>query len=244
MQAIYELAQSFQVKVIEDAAHALGSVYQQQPVGAGVFSDLTCFSFHPVKNMAMGEGGAICTNNDALALKVRELITHGVVRDAERFSDTSHAAWYYEQQTLGYNYRITDIQCALGLAQLKKLPHFVERRRHLVEVYEQSFTNLPLILPSELPSSLSAWHIYVIELPETIDRDTLYQYLYTKGIACTVHYMPIHMHPFYQSLGFHSGDFPYSEAYFKRALTLPLFPGLTEQEQTHVIANVKKGLGV
>ena len=241
MAAIHELATEFQIKVIEDAAHALGSFYRGAPVGSCHFSDLTTFSFHPVKTIATGEGGAISCRSEALRKKLKMLSSHGLEREPAHFSHWQGESWYYEQQLLGFNYRLTDIQAALGIVQLQRLELFVDRRRYLVERYNRMFADLPVRLPRQLDGASSAWHIYVIEVDEK-RRATLIEALKSSDIASNIHYWPIHLQPFYRHLGFAPGDFPVAENYAKRALTLPLFPDLTDVEQDKVVAVVRAAL--
>lgn len=237
MAAIAELAREYGVYVVEDAAHALGSEYRGRPIGSCQYSDVTTFSFHPVKTIATGEGGALSCGTEDLWQRIKCLATHGIERDGARFTHHQKQPWYYEQQLLGYNYRLTDIQAALGIVQLQRLKEFVERRRYLVDRYNRHFTNLSLVLPSEYAHVRSAWHIYVVEISPEL-RDTLIAQLQSRQIASNVHYYPIHLQPYYRYLGFAEGDFPLAESYAQRALTLPLYPDLTDEQQDMVIDTV------
>lgn len=227
MQSIHELSRKYGFYIIEDAAHALGAQYLQKPVGSCEFSDLTIFSFHPVKSITTGEGGAVTTNRKALDLSLKKLRNHGLERDFSDSDEHRDEPWYYEQSCLGFNYRLTDFQAALGVSQLKKLDTFIEKRQSIFNYYQQHLNNLPLQLPVD--DSASAFHLYIIQLKENsaIRRKALYHYLVKNGIKTNVHYIPIHLQPFYQKLGFRQGDFPVAERYYQRALTLPLFPELS-----------------
>jgi dTDP-4-amino-4,6-dideoxygalactose transaminase len=234
MQAIRSLTQMYSMVLIEDAAHGLGGSYQQSKIGSCVYSDMTVLSFHPVKSITSAEGGAVLTNQSLYHQKIQLFAKHGVTKDASQYQGESHGPWYFQQLELGYNYRLSDMQAALGLSQLKKLDSFIQRRSEIAKVYDKGLGNLPLKLPSVASGSQSAWHLYMVELTQH-DRKDIYQQLHNKGVGVNVHYIPIHLQPFYQQLGFKQGDFPFSEHFYQNALTLPLFPSLTETEQTKVI---------
>ncbi len=245
MRAIKELSTEYNFKIIEDASHAIGGRYIDMPVGSCQYSDITVFSFHPVKIMTTGEGGAALTNDAALANKIRLLRSHGMTRDESCMLNPSDGAWYYEQITLGYNYRITDLQCALGLNQLNRIDEFVKKRHELVAVYQKELAQLPLILPYQHPETYSAFHLYVIQVDNkktTKTRKALFDYLRNANIGVNVHYIPVHLQPYYQRLGFKEGDFSVAESYYQQAITLPLYYNLSAEQQDHVIASVKKGL--
>lgn len=245
MDKIAELAQRYNFTVIEDASHALGGSYLRKKVGSCAFSDMTVLSFHPVKIITTGEGGMILTNRLDLYEKLLLLRSHGVTRDPQQMTTTSHGAWYYQQIDLGYNYRLTDIQAALGISQLARLDQFVTRRRELVERYQQHFADLPIILPYEQPEAYSAYHLYVIQLKLneiSKTRRQVFDELRAANILVNVHYIPVHTQPYYQQLGFKVGDFQNAEQYYEAAISLPLFPSLTEVEQDHVIATVQQAL--
>jgi dTDP-4-amino-4,6-dideoxygalactose transaminase len=234
--------------LIEDAAHGLGGSYNGRKIGNCEYSDMTVLSFHPVKSITTAEGGAVLTNNPQLAQQILLFAKHGVTRDQRLFdAQTTNISltgdWYYQQLTLGYNYRLSDMQAALGISQLKKLDDFIGARQQKANFYFQALANLPLILPQQTNTdNQSGWHIFVIEL-ETQDGDAnrgqtrkaVYEQLVGKGIGVNVHYIPIHLHPFYQQLGFKYGDFPCAERYYERAITLPLYPSLTQQQQQAVV---------
>tara|TARA_R110002012_G_scaffold50575_4_gene130781 strand:+ start:943 stop:2079 length:1137 start_codon:yes stop_codon:yes gene_type:complete len=234
MQAIAALTNRHNITLIEDAAHALGATYQDKPVGSCQFSDMTVLSFHPVKSITSAEGGAITTNDKGLLERLTLFAKHGITREPSSLEDKEQGAWYYEQQALGYNYRMSDIHGALGLSQLNKLDAFIQHRREKAACYLKALRPLPIRLPSEETLAISAWHLFMIEL-STHDRKAVFDALRSRGIGVNVHYIPIHIQPYYQKLGFQKGDFPYSEAFYKHAITLPLFPTMTASQQQHVI---------
>jgi UDP-4-amino-4,6-dideoxy-N-acetyl-beta-L-altrosamine transaminase len=234
MQVIHALTQKYAIVLIEDAAHALGGSYQQQKVGSCQYSDMSVLSFHPVKSITSAEGGAVLTNNKIYDDKITLFSKHGVTRDVEQMVTESHGPWYYQQVALGYNYRMSDLHAALGLSQLSKLDSFIFRRTELALKYQKKLINLPLKLPAFSDSSNSAWHLYMVELIQH-DRKSVYEQLHAKGIGVNVHYIPIHLHPYYQQLGFNKGDFPIAENFYNNALTLPLFPSLSDEQQNIVI---------
>lgn len=238
MEAISKLALEYDFNVVEDATHAIGGKYQGYPIGDCRYSDITVFSFHPVKIVTTGEGGMALTNDQELANKMARFRSHGIVRTAEGGQQDFSPTWYYEQIDLGLNYRMTEIAAALGLSQLKRLKQFVDRRREISTNYNKAFANLPLILPWQNPESASAWHLYVIQLDSsktTIDRVTLFNQLRSSKIAVNVHYIPIHTQPYYKALGFKLGSFPEAEEYYSRALSLPIYASLSDENQEKVI---------
>lgn len=235
MAAINQLSKQYGFRIIEDASHAIGGKYQDQYVGNCQYSDITVFSFHPVKIITTAEGGMALTNNPELAKAMENLRSHGVTRDLESLVDTDQGAWYYEQQSLGFNYRMTDLQAALGTSQLARLDTFVERRQVLADRYSEKLSALPLTTPTLLPASESAWHLYVIQLAEPDCRRRVFDELRSKGIGVHVHYIPVHTQPYYRELGFEWGQFPAAENYYQAALSLPLFVDMTEEEQDTVI---------
>jgi UDP-4-amino-4,6-dideoxy-N-acetyl-beta-L-altrosamine transaminase len=241
MQSIHKLTQMYSIVLIEDAAHGLGGSYQQSKIGSCVYSDMAVLSFHPVKSITSAEGGAVLTNQTHVYEKLSLFAKHGVTKDPSQYQGESHGPWYYQQLELGYNYRLSDMQAALGLSQLKKLDSFIQRRTEIAQVYDKGLADLPLKLPVVDPSSQSAWHLYMVELTHH-DRQSIYQQLHDKGVGVNVHYIPIHLQPYYQKLGFKQGDFPLSEHFYQHALTLPLFPSLTASEQTKVIATLREVL--
>ena len=239
MAAIKKLSKDYNFKIIEDASHATGGQYQGKPVGCCEYSDITVFSFHPVKIVTSGEGGAALTNSAELDQKLKLLRSHGITRDPALMRYPTNDRWYYEQIELGFNYRMTDIHAALGLSQLTRLHEYIERRHEIAVRYDQEFDGANLQKPYRNPLNKSAFHLYVIQVESTQHR-RIFHKLRENGIGVNLHYIPIHTQPYYQKLGFAWGDFPNSENYYKRAISLPMFPTLTENEQTFVIATVKK----
>lgn len=238
MECIRAMTQKYGITIIEDASHAVGAEYQGRPVGDCSHCEMTTFSFHPVKIMTTGEGGMILTNRDDLADKLRLLSQHGITRDASRMQTESHGPWYYEQIDLGFNYRITDLQSALGQSQLKRLPEFLRRRREIAARYDELLKALPLTLPWQRPDTLSSWHLYVIRLHlEKIGktRRQIFEELREVEIGVQVHYIPVHIHPEYQQRGFRPGDFPNAEEYYEEALSLPIYASLTDDQQDRVV---------
>lgn len=233
MTDIQELAERYGFCVLEDACHAIGGWHQGTPVGACDHSDAAVFSFHPVKNITTGEGGVLLTNREDVAERARRLRTHGITRDPTEMSEGGQGRWYYEQIDLGYNYRMTDMQAALGLSQLQRLDDYVERRGALARRYDHSLADLPVRRPVESDSVRSAWHLYVVSIEdgEYGGRDAVFERMVAAGIGVNVHYLPVHLQPVYRRRGFAPGDFPEAERHGRQALTLPLFPNLTETDQ-------------
>lgn len=255
-EAIWELAQHYGFKVIEDASHAIGGSRNGEPVGSCRWSDVTVLSFHPVKIITSGEGGMGLTNDSQIGERMAMLRTHGITRDAVRFQ-TKHAserdgnagigsgAWLYEQQMLGFNYRMTDIHAALGASQLQRLRQYVDRRNDLARRYDREFQGLPLQLPTVLAENKSAFHLYVVRLTgdAPVTRRRAFDEMRRLGVGVNVHYTPVHLQPYYRALGFSEGQFPEAEAYGESAITLPLYPGMTDQAQVEVIEVVRKVIG-
>ena len=242
MDAIASLAHEFGFKVIEDASHAIGSRWKSNHVGACMQSDVTVFSFHPVKIITTAEGGLLTTRDAAIAQRLADLRSHGITRAAARLEHTDHGAWYYEQKSLGYNYRMTELQAALGVSQVTKLDHFISRRHEIVARYDLGLQGMPVQRPWQHPDSHSAFHLYVIQVAKEarMTRRQLFDSLRSAGILVNVHYIPIHLQPFYQRMGFQAGDLPVAEAYYDRAISLPLYAGLSESDQDFVIQKIKK----
>lgn len=240
-----ELSQQYGFYLIEDAAHAIGASYRGSKIGSGQYSDITVFSFHPVKVITTGEGGMVMTNSKAVQQRLVELRSHGISRDPARMREESEGGWYYQQLDLGYNFRMTDIQAALGWSQLQRLDQFVARRHELAQRYNAALTDLPVVLPWQHSDSHSAWHLYVINLNtlfSPLRRRQLYERLWQAGIGVNVHYIPVHLQPYYRDLGFNPGDFPEAERYYSAALTLPLFPAMSDSDQEQVIELLHKEL--
>jgi UDP-4-amino-4,6-dideoxy-N-acetyl-beta-L-altrosamine transaminase len=245
MAPIADVAKRFGAAVIEDASHAIGGRYRDTTVGSCSFSDMTVFSFHPVKIITTGEGGMVLTNRQDLYQKLVRLRSHGITRDPLLMEETSHGPWYYQQIELGFNYRITDIQAALGTSQMKQLTKFIERRHALAVRYNDALRDLPVTLPWQHQDAYSAWHLYVIRLK--LDRinkthEQVFTELRAAGIQVNLHYIPVHMQPYYCKLGFKQGDFPEAEQYYKETISLPMYYGLTDEQQDYVITTVKEVL--
>ncbi|PNG31311.1 MULTISPECIES: UDP-4-amino-4,6-dideoxy-N-acetyl-beta-L-altrosamine transaminase [Pseudomonas] len=243
MRQLAELAERYAFTVIEDASHAVGARYAGRPVGCGEFAAMTVFSFHPVKIITSAEGGMVLTNRPELADRLRRLRSHGMTRDPQQMSEASHGPWYYQQVELGFNYRMTDLQAALGLSQLKKLDGFVARRQYLAARYQQLLQDLPLTLPKAQADAQSAWHLYVVRLQlDGLQRShrQVFEGLREAGIGVNLHYIPVHLQPYYQALGFSQGDFPEAEHYYAEAISLPIYPGLSDSEQDYVVQQVRR----
>ncbi len=247
MQAIKSLSQQYGFSIIEDAAHALGGEYQKTKIGSCHYSDISIMSFHPAKMITSGEGGMLLTNRQDLADSIEQLRSHGITRNPEQMKGASHGSWYYQQLDLGFNYRITDIQAALGLSQLQRLDDFVSQRRALAKHYNEKLQGLALTIPWQHPDTQSSWHLYVICLQLehlNVGRKQIFDLLRQAGVGVHVHYIPIHTQPFYQEKGFKEGDFPASEAYYATALTLPLFAEMSVEQLDFIVDNLTKILHV
>lgn len=245
-EAIRELSQEYGFFVLEDASHAVGATHHGEPAGSCRWSDVAVMSFHPVKIITTAEGGIAFTNDAAVAERMAMLRTHGITRDQGRFrAGAGQPAWYYEQQALGYNYRMTDVQAALGRSQLARLAEYVRRRNDLAARYDALLADLPLTLPTVTPGNCSAFHLYVVRLATprlSGRRDAIFTKLRDAGIGVNLHYFPVHLQPYYRDLGFHEGQFPESEAYGRDAITLPLFPTMTGEMQDRVAAALRAAL--
>jgi len=243
MAAIGEFAKMRGLVVIEDAAHAIGTQYSIEGrtfrVGECAHSDMCVFSFHPVKQMTSGEGGMVTTNRADLYERLCSLRSHGITREPARL-DRNDGPWYYEQTMLGLNYRLTDLQCALGLSQLRCLDSSIARRREIFAAYSAAFLGVPeLVTPIQYPGTSVSWHLYVLEF-RGIDRRLAYDSLRARGVGVNVHYIPIHLQPYYREhYGLRAGDYPRAEAYYSGAITIPLHPGLTDADVEYVIKSVR-----
>ncbi|MFB4167777.1 UDP-4-amino-4,6-dideoxy-N-acetyl-beta-L-altrosamine transaminase [Virgibacillus sp. JSM 102003] len=241
LDEIMEIAKKHNLTVIEDAAHAIGATYKGIKVGS--IADMTMFSFHPVKHITSGEGGIITTNNKTLYEKLLQFRTHGITRNHSLLNE-NHGPWYYEMQFLGYNYRMTDIQAALGFSQLEKLDRFVQKRRKIVQQYNNEFNTMEqIITPFQHSHGNSSWHLYVIKLKQdllSITRKRFFKELNEANIGVNVHYIPVHLQPYYQKMGYNKGDYPIAEELYDHIITLPLFPAMTDENVHYVINTVKK----
>lgn len=239
LAAIHAIAKKHRLMVIEDAAHALGAIYQGKRIGG--LSDMTILSFHPVKHITTGEGGMVLTNDSRLYERLVLFHSHGITRDQKLLS-RQEGGWYYEQQELGYHYRMTDIQSALGISQMKKLPQFLERRRFLAERYTEALAGIEgLTLPYQSPEGQNAWHLYAVQVPPQQRRE-IFEELRAAGIMVNVHYVPVYTHPYYREHGYMDTCCPAAEQFYAGELSLPLYPGLTEEQQDYVIETLTGSL--
>jgi UDP-4-amino-4,6-dideoxy-N-acetyl-beta-L-altrosamine transaminase len=238
MKSISLLAQKYNFKVIEDASHAIGGSFLQQPVGCCQFSDISVFSFHPVKIITTGEGGCLSTNSDAIASQAKLLRSHGITKSEIMFSNKSPGSWYYEQQFLGFNYRMSDINAALGLSQLSRLESIVKERHEINAYYQNNLDHPNLAFQRQETSTYSSLHLCIIRLvghdSSPANHKFLFEGLRNSQILVQLHYLPVHLQPYYQSLGFKKGQFPNSEAFAQSALSIPIFPGLSKQQQDYI----------
>ena len=245
MEAIGTLAKEYGFKVIEDASHAIGGKYQGEFIGNGRYSDITVFSFHPVKIVTTAEGGMAVTNDAGLAEKMNLLRSHGITRDPALMTHAPDGPWYYQQVDLGFNYRMTELQAALGASQMERLGAFVARRHELAERYNQLLEDLPVALPWQHPDSYSGLHLYVIRLKlDSISctHREVFESLRSQGIGVNLHYIPVHTQPYYEAMGFEPESFPQSMAYYREAISLPMFQGLTDDQQDEVVSALRNAL--
>lgn len=239
---IADLARIHGVRLIEDASHSIGADYLGQPVGNCAYSDITVFSFHPVKIITTAEGGMALTNDAELATRMERLRSHGITRDPALMTHAPDGPWYYQQLDLGWNYRMTDMQAALGQSQMDQLDMFIARRRALADAYDELLADLPLRCPGRMEGADSSWHLYVIRLDDLARHRATFETLRANGIGVNLHYIPVHLQPYYRGLGFAPGDFPTSENYYARAISIPLHAGLTDDEQARVVAALSDAL--
>lgn len=245
MREIKALADRYGFRIIEDASHAIGGKYLEEPIGNCRYSDITIFSFHPVKIITTAEGGMALTNDAGLAAKMALLRSHGITRDAAQMTHASDGPWYYQQIELGYNYRMTDMQAALGTSQMSRLDEFVSRRHNIAVRYDELLAGLPVTTPWQHPDSYSGLHLYPIRLKLgqiTKTHREIFDHLRAHDIGVNLHYIPVHTQPYYQALGFKLGDFPEAEKYYSEAISLPIYSSFSEQQQNRVIQMLKEVL--
>jgi UDP-4-amino-4,6-dideoxy-N-acetyl-beta-L-altrosamine transaminase len=238
MKKIFDLAKRYGFKIIEDASHAIGGSYEGVRIGSCQYSDITIFSFHPVKIITTGEGGMAVTNDGLIAGRLSRLRSHGITRALDEIENKPDGPWYYEQLELGYNYRMNDIQAALGLSQMTKLDQFVIERKHITDRYNEMFLSKPIKIPFTLEMAISSCHLYVARLDLVSLQASLKQVfdrMRSAGILVNLHYIPVYRHPYYEKIGYERRDYPVAEAYYSNAISLPIFPGLTSQQQEFVV---------
>lgn len=240
MVAIHQLSKEYGFAVIEDASHAVGGKYKGSPIGGCQYSDITILSFHPVKIITSGEGGIATTNNDKLARKMELFRSHGITRNEAEMTKTPDGPYYYEQQMLGFNYRLTDIQAALGKSQLKKIDSFVAARHKIADTYNELLKGLPLVLPWQAPDTYSSYHLYIVRLLGSagVTHKNFFETLRAKGILVNLHYIPVYRQPYYQKFGFNQNDFPEAESYYAQAVSLPMYSTLSEEDVHRIVGEI------
>lgn len=246
MAGIHALAQRYGFRIIEDASHAIGGRYRDEPIGSCQYSDITIFSFHPVKIITTGEGGMALTNDAQLAKRMRLLRNHGITRDVEDMTHAPDGSWYYQQIDLGYNYRMTDVQAALGLSQMQRLRTLVSTRHSIAGYYDELLADVRVVIPWQHPDGYSGLHLYVTRLLSRANGRShreVFEAMRAAGIGVNLHYIPVYQQPYYERLGFNRGYCPEAERYYADAITLPMFPGLTRQQQHLVVAALKEAIG-
>ncbi len=240
MEAIHKLSQQYGFAIIEDASHAIGGNYQGAKIGNSRFADISILSFHPVKIITTAEGGMALTNSDKLAERMELFRSHGITRDSAKMTRVSEGGWYYQQVDLGFNYRMTELQAALGISQLKRIDGFVARRHELAKRYLTAFEGVPVSSPAQSESGYSALHLYPLTVNDPIQRKPLFDYLRNKDIGVNVHYIPVHTQPYYAQLGHKVGDYPIAEDYYSRAISIPMYSTLTDEQQDYVIKCIRE----
>jgi dTDP-4-amino-4,6-dideoxygalactose transaminase len=247
MEGIYALSQQYGFKIIEDASHAIGGKYQGKPIGNCRYSDIAVFSFHPVKIITTGEGGMALTNDTQLAKRMQLLRSHGITRDAGEMTRMPDGPWYYQQIALGYNYRMTDMQAALGLSQMQRLDEFIAKRHAIAQRYDVLLADFPLVTPWLHPESYSGLHLYVIRLKlDKISKShcEIFQALRAAGIGVNLHYMPVYRQPYYERHGFKAGHCPEAEQYYAESISLPMYTALTEAQQDQIVATLQEAINI
>jgi len=245
MERISTLARAHGIAIVEDASHAIGASYMGKPVGCCAYSDITVFSFHPVKIVTTAEGGMAVTNSKELAGKMSLARSHGITRDLDEMTHESEGAWYYQMVSLGWNYRMTELQAALGVSQMTRLEDFVSARNRIADRYDALLADLPIDLPGRQPGARSSFHLYIVRLQRDIDvrrKSEIFDELRADGLGVNLHYIPVHLQPYYIDMGFAHGDFPSSEDYYQRAISIPLYPGLSDTDQETVVQSLAKAL--
>jgi dTDP-4-amino-4,6-dideoxygalactose transaminase len=245
MEAIHALGRKYGFRIIEDASHAIGGQYKGEPIGNCRYSDITVFSFHPVKIITTAEGGMATTRNDELTERMTLLRSHGITRDPARMTHAPDGDWYYQQVALGYNYRMTELQAALGLSQIGRLRQYIERRHELSRRYDELLAGLPVTTPWQSPDGHSGLHLYVIRLQlERIEKShrEVFDSLRQQGVGVNLHYIPVHSQPYYAALGFRAGDFPEAERYYAEAISLPMYAALSNAQQEEVVLALERAL--
>lgn len=245
MKRIYELSRQYGFTVLEDASHAIGADYLDTKVGSCKYSDMTVFSFHPVKIITTGEGGMVLTNNEELYKKLVLFRSHGITRDVDMMTHEADGPWYYQQVDLGFNYRMTDIQAALGWSQMARLDEFISRRRYLVKRYNELLKDIYIRTPYQCEYANPSWHLYIARIDFAkigFTKKEFFAYMKENGVMLNLHYIPVHTQPYYQKLGFKAGDFPVSEKYYEEAFTLPLYYDLSDDKQNYIVNLLKNAL--
>jgi UDP-4-amino-4,6-dideoxy-N-acetyl-beta-L-altrosamine transaminase len=247
MAAIHALGEKYGFKIIEDASHAIGGQYKGEPIGNGRYSDITVFSFHPVKIITTAEGGMALTNSTELATRLGLLRSHGITRDPALMTEPMHGPWYYQQVALGFNYRMTDVQAALGVSQMTRLTEYVKRRHDIAKRYNELLAALPITLPWQHTDSYSAYHLYVVRLQLdkiSVTHRQVFEALRAKDILVNLHYIPVHTQPYYQKMGFKKGDFPDAEHFYREAISIPMHVNLTDEELQFVATSLREAMGL